>query len=515
MRKLIRKGQAGLQATVGNQAFTLNNFWSNPSLYSGVTGSVPVAPTSSTPTQGMIATAAGQVVGQLGGLFGGGNSDSSIITSGIVNNLSGNLMHSASVRQGLNNFTNINNLGNLGAGIGTALLDKHTKYSRYEGKYGDLSAGTDIMGSALGMSVGSNPLGSLGMAAVNKITGGTSGMTAQDALLGSSSMAGALTAVNPLLGVGYITLSGLNSALGHTTGKIQNNDFFSNEKLNEVKGSYNLFGRKDSSAQSKAGKKYGFTSNSAYHGAKDEIAEVNRQRNTLLDIYDRQELGNIRGSYMSDLNNMGYRLDLFGGYNQYGTRVGKKGMKLPSNNDISRIRKLLQKPFFIEALPLEEVPEFKEGGVLEFKDGGQMNVIPEGALHARKNNMEGAGVDFTHKGIPVIDKEGEQQAEIERDEIIFRKEVTSKLEELMKDGSDKAAIEAGRLLVEEIFENTEDRTGLIASIIGEEPTKEEIDKMQEGGPLENKPSLEMFIEQKTKEITETWTKEYNTLYNND
>jgi len=37
-----------------------------------------------------------------------------------------------------------------------------------------------------------------------------------------------------------------------------------------------------------------------------------------------------------------------------------------------------------------------------------MSVIPEGALHARKNNMEGAGEDFTAKGIPVVDNKGEQ-----------------------------------------------------------------------------------------------------------
>jgi len=43
-----------------------------------------------------------------------------------------------------------------------------------------------------------------------------------------------------------------------------------------------------------------------------------------------------------------------------------------------------------------------------FKQGGQMNVIPEGALHAHKNHMEGAGEDFTAKGIPVVDNNGEQ-----------------------------------------------------------------------------------------------------------
>jgi hypothetical protein len=75
-------------------------------------------------------------------------------------------------------------------------------------------------------------------------------------------------------------------------------------------------------------------------------------------------------------------------------------------------------------------------------------------------NTEG----LTQKGIPVIDNKGEQQAEIELNEIIFNLEVTKKLEELCEDGSDEAAIEAGKLLVQEILFNTEDRTGLINTL---------------------------------------------------
>jgi len=101
-----------------------------------------------------------------------------------------------------------------------------------------------------------------------------------------------------------------------------------------------------------------------------------------------------------------------------------------------------------------------------------MNVIPEGALHARKHHMED-DEHITKKGIPVVDVNGVQQAEIERNEIIFRKEVTNRLEELAKDGSDEAAIEAGRLLAEEIIENTEDRTGLIEQVTGELPKSPE------------------------------------------
>lgn len=105
----------------------------------------------------------------------------------------------------------------------------------------------------------------------------------------------------------------------------------------------------------------------------------------------------------------------------------------------------------------------------KFQQGGSINIIPEGALHAHKHNMDMEGI--TPKGIPVVsNKEGgevEQQAEIEREEIIFRLEVTKKLEELEKKfydsetsqkEKDECALEAGKLLVEEILYNTQDNT---------------------------------------------------------
>lgn len=109
----------------------------------------------------------------------------------------------------------------------------------------------------------------------------------------------------------------------------------------------------------------------------------------------------------------------------------------------------------------EDLAEVELDSILpEFKEGGKFNLIPEGALHARKHNMDVEGI--TPKGIPVVSEaeggELEQQAEIEREEIIFRLEVTKKIEELAKDGSDEAAIEAGKLLVEEILYNTIDNT---------------------------------------------------------
>lgn len=104
----------------------------------------------------------------------------------------------------------------------------------------------------------------------------------------------------------------------------------------------------------------------------------------------------------------------------------------------------------------------------KFAEGGKVNVIPDGALHAHKHHLEDISPEYeqvTSKGIPVVtEEEGgklKQHAEIERNEIIFRLEVTKELEDLMKDGSDEAAIKAGKLLTHEIINNTIDNTGLM------------------------------------------------------
>lgn len=106
-----------------------------------------------------------------------------------------------------------------------------------------------------------------------------------------------------------------------------------------------------------------------------------------------------------------------------------------------------------------------------FKQGGQMNVIPEGALHARKNHLtevDDIYKQVTHKGIPVItiedDGEVVQHAEVEHSEIIFTKEVTDKMESYRKQGTDEAAIECGKMLVKEILYNTDDRSGVIQTV---------------------------------------------------
>lgn len=145
--------------------------------------------------------------------------------------------------------------------------------------------------------------------------------------------------------------------------------------------------------------------------------------------------------------------------NEAALEGGVKAAYVKQGAKLLEARRILKK-----AVPVVETVEV-------FREGGKVNVIPSGQLHKNKHHMEDVGdeyKDLTSKGIPVV-TEGDggelvQQAEIERDEIIFNIDVTRKLEELMKDGSDEAALKAGKLLATEIMENTVDNTGLMKKI---------------------------------------------------
>ena len=106
-----------------------------------------------------------------------------------------------------------------------------------------------------------------------------------------------------------------------------------------------------------------------------------------------------------------------------------------------------------------------------------MNLIPEGALHARNHHLEDVNPDLkdniTKKGIPVVSMEdGNQIAEIEVNEIILNKELTDKIEELRElyhnaetqKEKDEYAREAGELLSNDIIENTKDNSKFIKAI---------------------------------------------------
>ena len=323
------------------------------------------------------------------------------------------------------------------------------------------------------------------------VGGGTDQMTTTDKIMDST--------FGRISGVGLF-----NDAFGKTTQQFSAN----NDTIEKVGGDYADSVNTIEDAVSKAGKKYGLFSNGARKRANRLIDTARTQQNIMTNISNEYQDQLANKSYLAYTR---YGQDINGGIQQQYLRAAKHGAILQRIN-LRKHRKggQLKDKIDIEIkqeqwqpiinLEYPEVSKLKEGGQLEeskewtpiisldiqkLEEGGktdkpkqepekveetnQKNVIPEGALHAHKHHMENAE-DLTKKGIPVVDNKGEQQAEIERNEIIFSLEVTKQLEDLHKryqgytntqKEKDELAIEAGKLLVYEILHNTEDRTGLI------------------------------------------------------
>lgn len=252
-----------------------------------------------------------------------------------------------------------------------------------------------------------------------------------------------------------------------------------NDALALSSGGYGGFQNVWDEAGKYSGKKVGLFSSKK--GLNEKIYNANRQMHTLQDIMGKRRDQLALTAQMEDRWNQATENNMNGGIGNI--MFGRLGLKVEI---LPKVHAILNAPKVVDTLS-----EFEE--VQEFKEGGKMNVIPEGSLHARLHHMENAD-GLTKKGIPVVSvAEGgelEQQAEIELNEIIFNLDVTTELEKLMQDGSDNAAIEAGKLLVKEIFENTDDRTGLIKQLEPEkkDPTTEDIVKnhqvFKNGGIIE-------------------------------
>lgn len=187
----------------------------------------------------------------------------------------------------------------------------------------------------------------------------------------------------------------------------------------------------------------------------NSFIDSQRENNKILTQINETNTMRKQSDYYQDLNRQ--NINRYAGQNYMGVTVGRKGTKLMS---IAEARAVIMARQAIK----EETQKFQNGGVV----GIDSNILPEGALHARKNNLAELNPDLedaTKKGIPVMAAEGgevgEQVAEIEHSEIIFRLEVTKRLEELREDGSEEAMIEAGRLVTEELIENTQDNVGMI------------------------------------------------------
>ena len=271
--------------------------------------------------------------------------------------------------------------------------------------------------------------------------------------------------------------------------------------LETVGGSYGGSSALIKDAANKAGKKYGLFGIGAKNKANKLINKARIQQYAMQGIADDARDLNSMRSYM-DPYYMQYESNISGGYDQRYMHVAKLGGTISLNRGTALQNSLLESykkggtiefkaeitgtevyDYWEPIIDFDEISLLKEGGSIKQPEievietnTVQKSVIPDGALHKNKHNLDKVGVDdkeMTKKGIPVVDNNGEQQAEIELNEIIFTLEVTKELEkryrEYYEDGTkqsrkDELALEAGKLLWKEILYNTDDRTGLIDTL---------------------------------------------------
>ena len=271
-----------------------------------------------------------------------------------------------------------------------------------------------------------------------------------------------MTTADKILDSKFLKLTplGLVNAIGAKKADTITKD---NEAFEQVGSSYGGTQSTVDDALTKSGKKYGLLSGGARNRANRQIHNAQMQQSKMSNIADEAQMA------FTASNNplLGLGTQLNGGYQQNTVKAGKSGLKM--DRDFAKRVVKLSKGKKSKVQKIQE--EVRAEEVAGFKNGGAVNVIPDGALHAHKHHLENVDEKFeevTTKGIPVITEEKggdiKQHAEVEREEIIFNLEVTKQLEKLMQDGSDEAAIEAGKLLVYEILENTVDNTGLLNTV---------------------------------------------------
>lgn len=315
--------------------------------------------------------------------------------------------------------------------------------------------------------------------------------------------------VGKMLGVGVVNAIGAS----------ESDDFAVDTKaLEEVGGSLTGAQKTIQEAKKLAGKKIGLFNNKGKINSKIAKGAQTMEKITSIanEASDQRAMVNAMGDLMTDA----YRTKMAGGVDPRTLRASAKQGGVISQefvpeiiDTVLEVEKIIPSAsqggsLFNEKInptsgqieewqpEIIEVSSFKPGGRIEkqldapeIEETSQKNLIPEGALHKNKHHMENAE-ELTKKGIPVVDNEHQQQAEIECNEIIFTKEVTAKLEELYhkfydedtkQSEKDELAIMAGKLLTKEIMLNTDDRTGLI-------------DTLKNGGVLEpDKPEFKEWL----------------------
>lgn len=344
---------------------------------------------------------------------------------------------------GLKNFLTKNAKGLSGAGsiasIGSALLGPTNSDSTTQ----TLNSGYDMLSNAVGMipGVGTAIGGAMKIAgfasdALNKLTGGAT--TVEDSRFGAdkvmSSKFLALTPVGLANSLGKSKIEGSNTDIAKTIdyGYTPEDEV----KKTQIGGVTKLFNKI-------------FKKKNVKKEAEQKVLNTNTQniKKSAVVGANSQWQQAVQNSYANTAERNQQQLMGGFGINQLRTLAAKNGTKLYKLGNIKN-----------------EVKN-KRNKTKKLQTGGTLNVIPEGAFHSRKNNIDLEGI--TPKGIPVITLEDggiTQHAEIERAELIFRKELTDKIEEAYKkykEGDESMLLEVGKLLTYEILENTEDNVGLL------------------------------------------------------
>lgn len=187
-----------------------------------------------------------------------------------------------------------------------------------------------------------------------------------------------------------------------------------------------------------------------------------------------------------------YKNQLEGGYSQSNSvKFGKEGIKLNLKNKINLSKNVKRKKeeIFTIKIPKNNIKKIQisnieleqlklnipieigklfvnlifeeKKNITELKNGGTINIIPGGTLHAHKHHLEDVSdiyKDITTKGMPVVvyaeDGTPKQTAEIETSEVILHIKLTEILEKLKKENSEESQLEAGKILAKELIKNT-------------------------------------------------------------
>lgn len=358
------------------------------------------------------------------------------------------LQNSAFAKSGFSNF-----MGSAKGGLVTSAVNLATSFlpghdysgAKREALAKGLDKGYDAVMSGVSMIPGvGTAIGGI-MAAgkflskgLDSLGVGTDRMTTADAILDSP-----FAKLTPL---------GLANAIGAK----KSDTFEANEEANEQIGSsYSDSLAEFEDAGDVSGKKYGLLSRRQLRKANDQIAEAQRQQDIMTDIAQEAEDAQLASNNPLLQNRL--QMSRTGGFQA--TAIGEKGMKLESN--LYWARQLLSR--MAKAQNTAQL----------YKDGGKMNIIPTGALHKELHHIDQDNI--TKKGIPVVtDKDGqiEQQAEIEKEEWILNAKQSNQIEELRdkynasidEQEKNQIAIEAGKIIVDELLYNTVDKGKLLKQV---------------------------------------------------